>query len=88
MAEKHTEHITYNYISKLLNIKEYNTKGNKQLFKNMIPDGWLQNGDNLLIIENKGTEKQFNEGIDQLLKYCKIVKQNKDNEKYNIFCIL
>ena len=88
MAEKHTEHITYIYISKLLNIKEYNTKGNKQLFKTCIPDGWLLNNNNLLIIENKANEKQFEEGADQLLKYCKIVKQNKDNEKYNIFCIL
>ena len=81
MAEKHTEHITYNYISKLLNIKEYNTTGNKHLFKKYIPDGWLQNDNNLLIIENKPSDKQFSEGVEQLIKYCKIVKQNRDNEK-------
>ena len=88
MAEKHTERITQNYLIKLLNIKEYNTTGNKQIFKKYIPDGWLQNDNNLLIIENKPSDKQFSEGIEQLIKYCKIVKQNKDNEKYNIFCIL
>ena len=88
MAEKHTERITQNYLIKLLNIKEYNTTGNKQLFKKYIPDGWLQNDNNLLIIENKPNEKQLSEGVEQLIKYCKIVKQNKDNEKYNIFCIL
>ncbi len=88
MAEKHTERITQNYLIKLLNIKEYNTTGNKRLFKKYIPDGWLQNDNNLLIIENKPNEKQFSEGVEQLIKYCKIVKQNKDNEKYNIFCIL
>ena len=88
MAEKHTEYLTQKYFIKLLNIKEYNTTRNKQLFKKYIPDGWLLNDNNLLIIENKPSDKQFSEGVEQLIKYCKIVKQNKDNEKYNIFCIL
>ena len=80
MAEKHTEYLTQKYFIKLLNIKEYNTTGNKRLFKKYIPDGWLLNDNNLLIIENKPNDKQFSEGVEQLIKYCKIVKQNKDNE--------
>ena len=87
MAEKHTERITQNYITKLLNINEYNTNGNKELFNNKIPDGWLLKDNNLLIIENKPEQKQYNEGLKQLLKYCKIVTEN-NNEKYNIYCIL
>lgn len=34
MAEKHAEHIGFNYITKLLNIDEYNTNSNKELFNN------------------------------------------------------
>lgn len=87
MAEKHTERITQNYITKLLNISEYNTNGNKELFNNKIPDGWLLKDDNLLIIENKPNEKQLSEGLKQLATYYKIVIRN-NKEKYNIYCIL
>ncbi len=62
---KQTEYYGRNYITKLLNIKSYNTKGNKALFNGGIPDGWLMNasGDNLLIIEYKASNKKNKEGI-------------------------
>ncbi len=85
MAEKQTERITQCYIIKMLNIREYNTTGNKQLFKKYIPDGWLQNDNNLLIIENKPNDKQFSEGVEQLIKYCKIASDR--NENINIYIV-
>ena len=86
--EKHTEHIGYNYLTKLFNIKEYHTEGNKQLFNNRYPDGWLMNGDNLLIIEYKANEKDKQQGFNQLLDYCRQVVSNDENKNYNIFCCL
>ena len=78
LMEKHTEHIGYNYITKLLNISEYNTTGNSKLFNTKIPDGWLISADdhNLLIIEYKANIEDKKKGIKQLLNYSKLTTNN------------
>lgn len=88
--EKHTEHIGYNYITKLFNITQYHTEGNKRLFNNKFPDGWLLKDNKLLIIEYKPNKKQKAEGINQLYNYVKLVLSNDENNylKNNIYCFL
>ena len=86
MAEKHSEHIGFNYLSKLLNIKEYNTTGNKELFGSKIPDGWLLVGNSLLIIEYKSKAEMKKRGYSQLAKYSKLAITNKP--ELTIYCML
>ena len=86
MAEKHTEHIGFNYISKMLNIKEYNTTINKELFGSGIPDGWLLVGNSLLIIEYKPKAEMKTKGINQLARYAK--KAITSKPELTIYCLL
>ena len=88
--EKQTEYIGHEYITKLLNINNnvYHTEANKQLFDNKFPDGWLLNGDNLLIIEYKANSKDTKQGLTQLFRYCRQVVSKDENKNINIYCFL
>ena len=84
-SEKNTEHVGSKYLCKLFNIDNYSTSGNRKLFQNKIPDGWILKNDNLLIIEYKQYSKDKQSGYEQLLNYCNLVKQTNN---LNIYCFL
>ena len=84
-SEKNTEHIGSKYLCNLLNIDNYSTSGNRKLFQNKIPDGWILKDDNLLIIEYKSHSKDKQSGYKQLLNYCNL---SKINNNLNIYCFL
>ena len=84
-SEKNTEHIGSKYLCNLLNIDNYSTSGNRKLFQNKIPDGWILKDNNLLIIEYKSHSKDKQSGYEQLLNYCKL---SKINNNLNIYCFL
>ena len=84
-SEKNTEHIGSKYLCNLLNIDNYSTSGNRKLFQNKIPDGWILKDNNLLIIEYKSHSKDKQSGYEQLLNYCKLAKQTNN---LNIYCFL
>ena len=81
-SEKNTEHIGSKYLCNLLNIDNYSTSGNRKLFQNKIPDGWILKDNNLLIIEYKQCSKDKRSGYEQLLNYCKLSKINNLNIYY------
>ena len=84
-SEKNTEHIGSKYLCNLLNIDNYSTSGNRKLFQNKIPDGWILKDNNLLIIEYKSHSKDKQSRYEQLLNYCKLAKQTNN---LNIYCFL
>lgn len=65
----------------------YHTEGNKELFKNKLPDGWDIIDDTMFIIEDKRIKHYKNEGKKQLIRYyAKLPEKIKQNNK--IFLVL
>ena len=84
--EKQTDRLALNYFESVYN-RVYHTENNKELFGSLIPDGWLYDEDNLLIIENKQSVQQEKEAKQQLEKYITVAKQCEDiNSIYCMFC--
>ena len=81
-SEKDTDHL---FLTKWSNIfgTVYNTGSNPELFNNQQPDGWKIINNILFIIENKKEFKNKETAKNQLLKYLRLVKQNKQFEKFN-----
>ena len=85
-SEKITDHLMITEFNKVFGFN-YNTNGNKELFKTKIPDGWHILDNNLFIIENKKSIKDKQKGLKQLIQYYRLLPENKFNNVYLVLGI-
>ena len=83
-SEKHTDHYCLTIFEELFGIL-YNT-GSSPLFIPKQPDGWLNFGNSLLIVENKKDKSQLDQAMNQIKKYIEIAKSKKNFN--TIICLI
>ncbi len=86
-SEKDTDRLFNNYWEKIFN-KPYNTKTNKELFNQLIPDGWEIINNTLFIIENKKYYKHKHKAKLQLQNYIDIIYENNKFNEFDIIYLI
>lgn len=83
-SEKHTDHLALCMFEEIFGIT-YNT-GFYNIFKPRQPDGWLDFGNSLLIVENKKDKTKLEQAKVQIKEYVEIAKSRKDYDV--IICLI